>query len=99
MMFLFIYKLFKKVSELNCSHKKYLKTMLSILQRISFQVLVVSDGLHLFSVTNYLDVGVSILPGSHVSIGYRYEKLSRKNTYSWQNAAFRMSSIPGNTGT
>lgn len=73
--------------------------MLSILQRISFQVLLVSDGQHLFSVTNYLDVGVSILPGSHVSIGYRYKGLSRRNTYSWQNAAFRMSSIPGNTGT
>uniref|UniRef100_A0A8W8N521 Fibrillin-1 n=1 Tax=Magallana gigas TaxID=29159 RepID=A0A8W8N521_MAGGI len=67
-------------------------------KRVSFQILIVSDGQNLFSVTNYININIQVLQGSHVSIGHRYRAFRGKNTYSWKNAAFRMSSVPGNTG-
>lgn len=45
-----------------------------------------------------MNINIEVLQGSHVSIGHRYKAFRGKNTYSWKNAAFRMSSVPGNTG-
>lgn len=45
-----------------------------------------------------MNINIEVLQGSHVSIGHRYKAFRGKNTYSWENAAFRMSSVPGNTG-
>ena len=66
---------------------------------MTFQTLVVSDGKNTFSITYYMNVDVIPMHNTYISIGYRYGLFREKNAYSWQTAAYRLSTVPGNTGT
>ncbi|XP_078334851.1 uncharacterized protein LOC111121476 isoform X3 [Crassostrea virginica] len=71
---------------------------MDISKTVTFQTLVVSDGKNTFSITYYMNVDVIPMHNTNISIGYRYGLSREKNAYAWQTAAYRLSTVPGNTG-
>ncbi|XP_052721310.1 uncharacterized protein LOC128192563 [Crassostrea angulata] len=68
-------------------------------QKITIQCLLITDAKNTFVVFNYIDVNLRPIKNLKISMGYRFRKFFSKNSYSNQQAAFQMSSVPGNTGT
>lgn len=46
-----------------------------------------------------MNVDVIPMHNTNISIGYSYGLSREKNAYAWQTAAYRLSTVPGNTGT
>ncbi|XP_062609554.1 uncharacterized protein LOC134271353 [Saccostrea cucullata] len=67
-------------------------------QVVTFQNLLITDGMSTFTVINYIDVNLKPIKKKQITIGYQYKKEYRKNSFSNKNAAFRMSKNPGNRG-
>lgn len=81
------------------SQWKYCKSVsLICLQKITIQCLLITDAKNTFVVFNYIDVNLRPIKNLKISMGYRFRKFFSKNSYSNQQAAFQMSSVPGNTG-
>ncbi|XP_062579175.1 uncharacterized protein LOC134241103 [Saccostrea cucullata] len=67
-------------------------------QKITVQCLLITDGENTFAVFNYLDVNLNPVKKLKIVMGYRYKKFLIKNPFSNQKGAFKMTSMPGNTG-
>lgn len=61
--------------------------------------MIITDGENTFAVFNYIDVNLKPIRNLRISMGYRFRKFYARNSYSNQQAAFKMSSVPGNRGT
>eukprot|EP00105_Crassostrea_gigas_P040596 XP_019924744.1 PREDICTED: uncharacterized protein LOC105332978 [Crassostrea gigas] len=66
--------------------------------KVSFQSLLVTDGENTFAIFNYMNVNSPPINNLKISMGSRFRNFYTSNSYTNQRAAFRMSSIPGNTG-
>lgn len=69
-----------------------------LLQTITFQWLLITDGQSTFTVFNYIDVNLESIGNKKITIGYQYKTTSVKNQYSNTKRAFKMSENPGNRG-
>lgn len=69
-----------------------------MLQTVTFQCLLITDGHSTFTVFNYIDVNLESIGNKKITIGYQYKKTSVKNQYSNTKRVFQMSEIPGNRG-
>lgn len=87
-------KLFKRNITINC----HFNFSLICLQKITIQCLLITDAKNTFVVFNYIDVNLRPIKNLKISMGYRFRNFFIKNSYSNQQAAFQMGSVPGNTG-
>lgn len=76
----------------------YIQNIKHLLQTITFQWLLITDGQSTFTVFNYIDVNLESIGNKKITIGYQYKTISVKNQYSNTRRAFKMSENPGNRG-
>ncbi|XP_061188876.1 mucin-like protein [Saccostrea echinata] len=67
-------------------------------QIVTFQCLLITDGVNTFTVINYIDVNLKPIKNKKIVVGYRFQKIFTKNVLSNKHAAFQMSKNPGNRG-
>lgn len=85
-----------------CQYYKYcISSILKykiLLQTVTFQWLLITDGQSTFTVFNYIDVNLESIGNKKIIIGYQYKETSVKNQYSNTKRVFKMSENPGNRG-
>lgn len=69
-----------------------------VFQNVTIQCLLITDGQSTFTVFNYIDFDLQVIGNRNITIGYQYGSVFEKNPFSYKNAAFKMSTIPGNRG-
>lgn len=69
-----------------------------VFQNVTIQCLLITDGQSTFTVFNYIDFDLQAIGNRNITIGYQYGSLFEKNPFSYKNAAFKLSTIPGNRG-
>lgn len=69
-----------------------------VFQNVTIQCLLITDGQSTFTVFNYIDFDLQAIGNRNITIGYQYGSVFEKNPFSYKNAAFKMSTIPGNRG-
>ncbi|XP_062605771.1 uncharacterized protein LOC134267581 isoform X2 [Saccostrea cucullata] len=67
-------------------------------QLVTFQCLLITDGVSTFTVINYIDVNLIPIKGMKIVVGYRFQKIFTQNVLSNKLAAFQMTKYPGNRG-
>ncbi|XP_062609556.1 uncharacterized protein LOC134271356 [Saccostrea cucullata] len=65
---------------------------------VTFQCLLITDGVSTFTVINYIDVNLKPIKRLKIIVGYRFQKIFTKNILSNKHSAFQMSQYPGNRG-
>ncbi|XP_062605769.1 uncharacterized protein LOC134267580 [Saccostrea cucullata] len=67
-------------------------------QLVTFQCLLITDGVSTFTVINYIDVNLKPIKRLKIIVGYRFQEIFTKNILSNKHSAFQMSQYPGNRG-